>query len=120
MSAFHASGVFYVETAFDQNGEPLGEFRLVKNGCTYAHAKARSTLCALRDLLNAPRTLEGQTVEARDGERAVVQSVAYDRDDADFAVLVRKDNDSLEAWSNKGLKVVTLDQEPSKAGEVSP
>ena len=112
-----STNVFYVETARDQNGKPLGEFRLVKDGCTYAYAKARSTLCALRDLLNAPRTLEGQTVEDLDGHIGVVQCIGRDLSE----VLVRHADDTLEIWDvTSGLKVVTLDQAPSTESEVSP
>ena len=116
--ANQSTGVFYVETALDQSGEPLGEFRLVKNGCTYAYAKARPTLCALRDLLNAPRCLEGQTVEKWNGDRAVVQSV-LDAGEC-VQVLVRSDDGRLDVWTVDGqLKVITIDQ-PSEASEVSP
>ncbi len=121
--ANQSTGVFYVETALDQSGEPSGEFRLVKNGCTYAYAKARSTLCALRDLLNAPRCLEGQTVEARDGERGVVMAVKYDSSvHGPGAVLIaRTSDDTLAMWAIDGqLKVVTVDQAPSTESEVSP
>jgi hypothetical protein len=117
-----ATDVFYVETARDQNGEPLGEFRLVRNGCTYAHAKARSTLCTLRDLLNAPRCLEGQTVEAWNGERAVVMAVKYDSSASEpgAALIVRKNDNSLAVWGVGSLKVVTPEQEPTTESEVSP
>lgn len=118
----NATDTFYVETAFDQNGEPLGEFRLVKNGCTYAYAKARSTLCALRDLLNAPRALEGQTVEWRNGLRGVVQCVLFDSSSQNHraVAVVRNEHNMLDTWDINGLKVVTLDQAPSTASEASP
>jgi len=111
----NAYDTFYVETARDQDGEPLGEFRLVREGITYAHAKARSMLCKLRDLLNAPRCLEGQTVEKWNGDRAVVQSV-LDAGES-VQVLVRLDTGALQVWTVDGqLKVVTIDP-PKPDGE---
>ena len=121
--ANQSTGVFYVETALDQSGEPSGEFRLVKNGCTYAHAKARSTLCALRDLLNAPRCLEGQTVEHQWSDQCgVVQAVMYGKHEGTRCVvaLVRLANDTLCTWMADDLKVVTLDQAQSTESEVAP
>ncbi len=109
---------YYLET-----DDEVGEVHLMQDGIIIAHSKSRNAMAKIRDALNAPCPLEGAWVTKQNDPTSmsfhlnpvqvgVVQSVAYAALGG-FMLLVRTDDNTLEAWSTSGVSDIRVIDKPN-------